>query len=427
MAATTRFSTPRATEQAGAIGDGSAQLQRVAGIEDKVLRNALVTHCYHELSLRLRTALRRDDANWATFATWTSRAAGNFIRGDRIPPLVHSILQSPQRGEGTQVKSPPTLPKRKAGLLSGRVLESVSDIIIEANWSVFRELAPILEAFSLWVGGLTRPDDAGLARFSARLDSSPSRLGGQDLLVHALRGYHGARFERDRSKSAQRILHANILIAWHEQLRLRPKVALLLDAPVADVLHVTDVVAGLRLRETWRYLVLRTMLTSYVPEGRRLPPGPRARRCFADCPLPSDALECEFDPLDSFMATTRERERELAHVFADLRDRMKQTARWYWENQHTEALFRAPFVGRKHARLTALVQEGSGPLAAPSAHVSARPFGGPRLSGRDKWKLPSNRQPWAAVHAPDPVLQAALAASAPRVVNSSPPRDRRAG
>ncbi|MFT3924056.1 MAG: hypothetical protein QM778_16090 [Myxococcales bacterium] len=406
-------------------GGGSPKLQRIEQVQDRLIRNGLVTLGYHDLSKRLRAALRREDANWATFATWTSRAAGNFIRGDRIPVLVHSILQSSQRNEGGQALAPlgkvaalPALPKRKVGLLSGRVLETVSDVFAEANWEIYRELSPVLDAFAVWLGGLARPDDAALLRFCGRLDGSPSRLGGQDLLARALRCYHAARFERERQRSAQLVLEGNILIAWHEQFRLRPKLTILLDAPVADVLHVTELVAGTRLRESWRYLVTRTMLTSYVPEARRLPVGPRTQKCVAQCPLPLDALESEFDPLDTAMATTLAQARELSQTYADLRERMRHTAQWYWENQHTEALFRPPFVGRRNARLIAFLEEEAPDLAPHARAHRARAGLGAKLG---------QRYLSLGVSPSDPMLEAALAMSSPRVANSVTQRDRRAG
>jgi hypothetical protein len=200
---------------------------------------------------------------------------------------------------------------------------------------------------------------------------------------------------------------------------------LLLAAPVADVLRVTELGAALRLNETWRYLVTKTMLTSYVPEARRLPPGPRARRCFANCALPKDALELEYDPLDAVMATTRERERELASSFADLRERMRQTALWYWENQQTEALLRSPFVGRKHARLLGLAHDD----ASTPSHSHAARTGSSRSVARRPEASPASRRwdPWSPVSPPDPAMKAALALSAPRAANSDAPRDRRVG
>ena len=52
-----------------------AEVDRIATLGDRVLRNLQITQCYHELALALakRTSTH---ANWCNFATWASKQAG---------------------------------------------------------------------------------------------------------------------------------------------------------------------------------------------------------------------------------------------------------------------------------------------------------------------------------------------------------------
>src|SRR5262245_42975732 len=42
---------------------------------DPVLRNLLITQCYHDLSAGIAELLTGGNANWCTFATWASKTA----------------------------------------------------------------------------------------------------------------------------------------------------------------------------------------------------------------------------------------------------------------------------------------------------------------------------------------------------------------
>ena len=52
---------------------------RIAAHPDPVVRNLMITHCYHELSTAL-SAFTGGSANWCTFAVWASKQVGQTIR-----------------------------------------------------------------------------------------------------------------------------------------------------------------------------------------------------------------------------------------------------------------------------------------------------------------------------------------------------------
>jgi hypothetical protein len=70
------------------------QANRIVALESQpVLRNLLITQCYHDLSCEIARVLGATNANWCTYATWASKTAGRFIRNDEVPALFRKLLQ----------------------------------------------------------------------------------------------------------------------------------------------------------------------------------------------------------------------------------------------------------------------------------------------------------------------------------------------
>ncbi|HYO87368.1 MAG TPA: hypothetical protein VER79_01910, partial [Candidatus Limnocylindrales bacterium] len=67
------------------------ETDRIGGLLDPVVRNLLITQCYHELAaaVSLRTG---PSANWCTFATWASKQAGQTIRREDLQRLFEDVL-----------------------------------------------------------------------------------------------------------------------------------------------------------------------------------------------------------------------------------------------------------------------------------------------------------------------------------------------
>ena len=71
-------------------------VERIAGLDDDpVLRNLLITQCYHDLSQKLTVLFGRENANWCNFATWASKTAGRFIRKEQVPERFRATLEQP--------------------------------------------------------------------------------------------------------------------------------------------------------------------------------------------------------------------------------------------------------------------------------------------------------------------------------------------
>ena len=59
------------------------EVERIAAIENPVIRNLEITHCYSRLAAEF-SARSGEGANWCTYATWASRQAGRTIRGEDL-------------------------------------------------------------------------------------------------------------------------------------------------------------------------------------------------------------------------------------------------------------------------------------------------------------------------------------------------------
>src|SRR3954471_20762547 len=69
------------------------QVARIIALDSQpVLRNLLITQCYHDLSTELSRVLGTANVNWCSYATWASKTAGRFIRNEEIPSLFRKLL-----------------------------------------------------------------------------------------------------------------------------------------------------------------------------------------------------------------------------------------------------------------------------------------------------------------------------------------------
>ncbi|TVL99981.1 MAG: hypothetical protein CV087_15775 [Candidatus Brocadia sp. WS118] len=69
------------------------EVDRIAAIQDPIIRNLQITQCYHELSAVLAERTRLS-ANWCTFATWASKQAGQTIRTEDLVRSLENILDT---------------------------------------------------------------------------------------------------------------------------------------------------------------------------------------------------------------------------------------------------------------------------------------------------------------------------------------------
>lgn len=222
------------------------QADRIVGLESQpVLRNLLITQCYHDLSSELGRVLGATNANWCTYATWASKTAGRFIRNDEVPALFRKLLEDShgfrkgaQRVSRGLFDFHPESPFGEFDLfdVAEETVREVSERITAGNLKVFAELAPVFARFvHLFDGGSL--DKTAAQRLLDSLRVGPSSRDGQSLLKEALEHFLAAAQESDPVAKAQHMLVANAQTGLHEQIRLDPYIAGSLNAPIENTLE----------------------------------------------------------------------------------------------------------------------------------------------------------------------------------------------
>jgi hypothetical protein len=223
-----------------------ADVERIAALEDPVLRNLRITQCYWELSRALAVRTGGGPANWCSFATWASRQAGQTIRKEDLARTFERLFGRSRGATGAGkavVASIAGLTRRDPperlwdvlwkALRPNAAFERASDAVARGNRKVFEEIGHEFARFLALprVGGAIDP--AALAAFCDGLRPGDPPAG-QALLRQAFRSYAAALGERVGKARAELILLANLAIGWHEQTRLQPEITEALDAPLEE-------------------------------------------------------------------------------------------------------------------------------------------------------------------------------------------------
>jgi hypothetical protein len=195
-------------------------VQRIAAIENPVVRNLEITYCYSRLAAAFAERTGKG-ANWCTYATWASRQAGETIRGEDLRENLERRLW-----EGRRLLHPvATLwrrllrrglfqPESHLGRLTAELhtpfdaFERASDSVARGNLKVFAEIGLV---------------------FARYLDGEPLHLE-PGLLSEAFAHYDRLQAESDPKRRAELALLANLEIGLHEQTRLQPQILEALDA-----------------------------------------------------------------------------------------------------------------------------------------------------------------------------------------------------
>ena len=197
----------------------TAEVQRIAAIENPVIRNLEITYCYSRLADAFAERTGKG-ANWCTYATWASRQAGETIRGEDLREnlerkLWHGRwLLHPAATLGRRLlKRGLFQPETRLGRLTAELhtpfdaFERASDAVARGNLKVFAEIGLV---------------------FARYLDGQPLHEDG--LLGQAFAHYDRMQAERDPQRRAELALLANLEIGLHEQTRLQPQILEALDA-----------------------------------------------------------------------------------------------------------------------------------------------------------------------------------------------------
>ena len=364
------------------------EVPRIVGLDsDPVLRNLLITQCYHDLSKEIARVLGDTNVNWCTFATWASRTAGGFIRNDEVPGILRKALEdspgfrkSAQRITGSIEKVHPDTKVSPEGLLglADEVVLDVSRQITAGNLKVFAELGPV---FARFIGLFERGflDEVDAAELADSLKVGPSSAGGQTVLKEALEHFYAAARTDDPKAKADQMLMANAKTGLHEQIRLQPFIAGSLDAPIDDVagklwrkhaaggaptallgrIHAVWDKLGAVLthdvEKVWVLVATKELMTLKVPGqtldlGGTLPP-------IEGQPLYPEALQSIHDAeavelLEHYLALDPDDTGEVgADDWTALAQRMRYIIALFRSRQQTAALYRQPFEDQQHAAI----------------------------------------------------------------------------
>jgi len=298
-----------------------ADIAKISGLQDPVLRNLYITQRYHDLSQALGDTIGGPNVNWSTFATWASKTAGESIRNEEVPPFVEDLVADAdddamhRLGQIAAIIHDivPTTGFHTSFLLAPvkETIGTVSKSIGDGNLKVFAELAPLFVQFVQTMRTASPPTTTVLTAFLEKLDPRPTADGGQDMLRLAFGNYYRAILEPDDIEKARLVLAGNCQIGVHEQTRLQPQIAEAMDAPIdtilkkhlhlslntgagrglfqrlvdaveAPLVDLTDVVQDL-----WERVATRYLMNLALPGGATLPLGRN---------IPKDAAAQDFLP-----------------------------------------------------------------------------------------------------------------------------------
>jgi hypothetical protein len=358
-------------------------VERIADMDDPVLRNLWITQSYADLGERLLSALDTDQS-WCSFATWASNTAGLSIREAELPHFVTALFHETSGhlddiADGINDHPPIVrllglvrlgIVRRVRGSALGHfvehVLAQVSEFIADGNVLVYRELAPVFVRLVEWVeAGHHRHPNIVVDEVLDELGVPSSEA---DALVHtAFRSYVRAAITDDEHHRAQHVLAANIAAVLHEQQRLQDDIRRALDADLIDIGGGLEWVChwviprpmqrwlidnakrrvAPHITALWEHVATRMLMTLTVPGqtlhlGVDVPPLPDGT-LFP--PILADITEQELrELLDAWDPTGGTGRGSAARDWADLHSRMGYIVNLFRSRQQHLPLTSSPFT-----------------------------------------------------------------------------------
>jgi hypothetical protein len=218
-----------------------AEVERIAALDDPVVRNLQITECYS----RLAAAVTVGGSNWCTYATWASRQAGRTIRGE---DLLYR-LQAELRQDAELLHPIRSLWRAllRRGLLRQNTwfgalhtpfdaFELASDAVARGNLKVFAEIGLV---FARWLEHGVMPGEPPLLRQAF------------------------ARYEHPRS--AEQIVLANLEIGLHEQTRLDPEIGEAMAAALAPKQRLLAWPLQRKLTQLSRQVITESLMVLTLP------------------------------------------------------------------------------------------------------------------------------------------------------------------
>lgn len=354
------------------------------------LRNERITLAYgdlsHQLAARLAGTDDRDrwDANWCSFATWSSKTIGTCIDLHPEEGTLHQALQplpEPVR----------RIVYRLAEVALCRGHGAMYRTLAIGNRIVFLELATAVTRFLDAFPPGARPDDRAFAEYwtgmgvlteeLAQLDPSWVDTGEPDmrLLRQGMQAYASAMAETEPSRKAQYVLAGNLLLGAYEQRRVQgyllAALALFSDAWLQRIVRgCQPTLAGLARNRVDRVaavvystVMTRLFLVLEVPHpppgnllkvGRPVPPVPPAEQLRWPEALQTITVPVLQALLSRFDLSGGEPQRSKARDWADFDQRMSYITTIFRSRQRDRQLFSAPWTDEEKAHLLA----GRGPV-----------------------------------------------------------------
>ena len=221
-------------------------VERIAALDDPVIRNLQITECYS----RLAAAMPSRGANWCTFATWASRQAGRTIRGEDLLYRLQGELR-----RDAELLHPIQSFWRwllRRGLLRKDTwfgalhtpfdaFELASDAVARGNLKVFAEIGLV---FARWLDDGAMPTEPPLLRQAF------------------------SRYEQNRS--AEQLVLANLEIGFHEQTRLQPEIREAMEAATTPDRRLWKRILGWplqrKLTQLSRELITESFMVLTLPD-----------------------------------------------------------------------------------------------------------------------------------------------------------------
>ena len=378
------------------------EVDRIIALDAQpALRNLRITQCYCDLSRGFASLIGDANVNWCTFATWASKTAGRFVRGEVLAIFRDALQSDPRLAEKLdRINSVVRFIESSAGLnqlaifevLKAPVLE-VSRYITAGNLAVFAELGPLFSVLSRHFAENGTYDSSSLARLLDELDlkTGAPEEGGQSLLRTAVGHFYQAGFTSQSDRKAELVLLANAETGLHEQVRLQPAIAgslqLPSDAALRALLDGPFRAAGfesarLRLRERfensakplfadidrelnriWRQCATRIFMTLRLPEGE-IHLGEDLKKSPGRPLFPSVLQSVEMNELRDMLATYHADGSTAAESgavdWADLPERMHFILTLFRARQQDPGLFAQPFSDAQRSAIAAgVMPEGA--------------------------------------------------------------------
>jgi hypothetical protein len=372
-----------------------AQANAISALSDPAYRNLKITQGYHDLKIALTRVFGPENVTWCAYATWASKTAGSFIRGEEVPGLIRGYLETADhlRSALSGVNSALAGVHPEAAVdhsfITGTIEAVMRDVtanVGQGNLLVFQELAPL---YAKWVQTFPLPLPAYDAKVidafvKDTFKPGPIESGGQDLLIQAFRAYYDAMYEPAGSKKAQLMFLANALVGYHEQIRLQGPIVGSLNAPLVDVfldnakklakgklpalLHgaVDGMIekilrpVGERLEREWHEVSTRWLMKLTLPRVV-LALGEDVPWVTPESMFPPDLQEATHPPLVDILAkldrTSNTVRGSAAADWGTLGDRMNYVVDFFRSRQQDPSLYEQPFSDAQ----VAVILEGGMP------------------------------------------------------------------